>query len=70
MSSYAPVKDAQGRAVAVVGILADFTAGLQKLSEQVVKIKIGKTGYIYAMDAKHGPEQGTLRIHPSLAGRT
>jgi methyl-accepting chemotaxis protein-2 (aspartate sensor receptor) len=69
MSSYAPVKDAQGRVVAVVGILVDFTAGLQKLSEQVVRIKIGKTGYIYAMDAKTGAEQGTLRIHPSLAGK-
>jgi hypothetical protein len=69
MSSYSPVKDAQGRVVAVVGILVDFTAGLQKLSEQIVKIKIGKTGYIYAMDAKPGPEQGTLRIHPTLAGK-
>jgi len=69
MSAYAPVKDAQGRVVAVIGILVDFTAGLQTLSEHVVSIKIGKTGYIYAMDAKPGPDQGMLRIHPLLLGK-
>jgi methyl-accepting chemotaxis protein-2 (aspartate sensor receptor) len=69
MSAYAPVKDAQGRVVGVIGILVDFTDGLQKLSEQIVKVKIGQTGYIYAMDAKPGKDQGVLRIHPSLLGK-
>jgi len=69
MSAYAPIKDAQGRVVGVIGILVDFTDGLQKLSEQIVKIKIGQTGYIYAMDAKPGKDQGVLRIHPSMLGK-
>jgi methyl-accepting chemotaxis protein-2 (aspartate sensor receptor) len=69
MSSYVPIQDAQGKTVAVAGILVDFTAGLKAFADQIVKVKIGRTGYIYAMDAKPGKEQGTLRIHPALTGK-
>lgn len=69
MCSFEPIKDAQGRVVGVNEILLDFTDGLQKLSDQIAKVKIGKTGYIYALDARPGKGQGTLRIHPSQAGK-
>ena len=69
MTSYVPIQDAQGRTVAALAVLVDFTAGLKALADRIVKIKIGKTGYIYAMDAQPGAAQGTLRIHPSLTGK-
>jgi methyl-accepting chemotaxis protein-2 (aspartate sensor receptor) len=70
MVSYHPVKDAHGRVIAMLGLGVDFTEGLKALTEQVLKIRIGKTGYVYAMDAKPGPEQGTNRIHPTLTGKS
>jgi methyl-accepting chemotaxis protein len=70
MSSYVPIKDAQGKTVGAVAASIDFTAGLKTLSDKVLAVKIGKTGYIYAMDAKPGPEQGTNRIHPVSTGKS
>ncbi len=69
MTSYVPIQDAQGKTVAALAVMVDFTAGLKALADRIVKIEIGKTGYIYAMDAKPGNEQGTLRIHPTLTGK-
>ena len=69
MSSYAPIKDSQGRVFGVLEVSQEFTGSLKKLSDEIVKIKIGKTGYFYALDARPGDEQGTLRIHPSKAGK-
>jgi hypothetical protein len=65
MVSYHPVKDAQGRVIAMLGLGVDFSEGLKALTDEILKIKIGKTGYVYAMDAKPGNEQGILRIHPT-----
>jgi len=42
MSSYVPIQDAQGKTVAVAGILVDFTAGLKAFADQIVKVKIGR----------------------------
>ncbi len=44
MSSYQPVKNADGKVVAVVATMVDFTAGLKSLTDRLLKIKIGKTG--------------------------
>lgn len=69
MAAYLPVKDAQGSVVAVLGVAVDFTAELKALSDQILKTKIGKTGYIYALEATPGKDQGTLRIHPASVGK-
>jgi methyl-accepting chemotaxis protein len=69
ITSYVPIKNAEGKVIAAVAVAVDFTSGLQKLSEQIVKIKIGKTGYIYALDAAPGKDQGVLRIHPVSPGK-
>jgi len=69
MTAYLPVKDAQGSVVAVLGVAVDFTAELKALATQILKTKIGKTGYIYALEAAPGKDQGTLRIHPASVGK-
>jgi methyl-accepting chemotaxis protein-2 (aspartate sensor receptor) len=69
MAAYVPVKDGSGKVVAAVAVAADLTADLQNLSTELLKTKIGKTGYIYALDATPGPQQGTLRIHPATPGK-
>jgi methyl-accepting chemotaxis protein len=68
MTKYVPVKDGQGKVIAVLFIGLDFTDGLKTLKEKVRAVKIGKTGYIYAIDAKEGKDQGKLTIHPAKEG--
>jgi methyl-accepting chemotaxis protein len=68
MTKYLPVKDGQNKVIAVLFIGLDFTDGLKALKEKIRSIKIGQTGYFYALDAKEGKDQGKLQIHPSKEG--
>jgi methyl-accepting chemotaxis protein len=68
MTKYLPVKDGQGKIVAVLFIGLDFTDGLKVLKDKIRSIKIAKTGYIYALDAKEGKDLGKLQIHPAKEG--
>ena len=51
MTHYRPVKDSGGRVVAVVFTGLDFTEGLKDLKRKILSIKIGESGYVYALDA-------------------
>ena len=68
MTKYQPLKDDGGKIIAVLFIGLDFTDGLKSLKEKITGIKIGQTGYFYALDAKEGKSLGTLTIHPAKAG--
>lgn len=68
MTSYLPVKDDSGKVVAVLFIGLDFTESLKSFKAKIASIKIGNTGYFYAIDAKDGKNQGMLTIHPTKAG--
>ncbi len=68
MTKYVPVKDGQGKVIAVQFIGIDFSEGLKVLKEKIKAVKVGKTGYIYALDAKEGKDQGKLTIHPAKEG--
>ncbi|MFA7061205.1 MAG: methyl-accepting chemotaxis protein [Pedobacter sp.] len=70
MTKYVPVKDGSGKVIAVLFIGLDFTEGLKALKEKVRSIKIGQTGYYYAIDAKEGKDLGKAMIHivPSREG--
>jgi len=64
MAKYLPVKNDQGGVIAALFIGLDFTDNLQGLKEKIRKMKIGETGYIYAIDAKEGKDFGKFQIHP------
>ena len=68
MTKYMPVKDSGGKVIAVFFVGLDFTDGLKALKEQIRSIKVGQTGYIYALDAKEGKDAGKLQIHPAKEG--
>ena len=70
MTKYVPVKDSSGKVIAVLFIGLDFTEGLKALKEKVRSIKIGQTGYYYAIDATEGKDSGKTMIHivPSREG--
>ncbi|OGT99190.1 MAG: hypothetical protein A2X80_05235 [Geobacteraceae bacterium GWB2_52_12] len=69
MTSYLPMKDDGGKVIAVLFIGIDFTDGLKALKEKIRNIKIGETGYFYALDAKEGKNLGTLTVHPTQVGK-
>ena len=68
MAEYRPLRDAAGQLVAVSFIGLDFTQSLQALKDKIKAVRIGETGYIYALDAAPGAEQGKLTIHPAKEG--
>jgi methyl-accepting chemotaxis protein len=68
MTKYLPIKDDQGKVIAVLFIGLDFTDGLKALKEKIRSIKIAQTGYFYVLDAKEGKDQGKLQIHPTKEG--
>ncbi|MGV8899553.1 MAG: Cache 3/Cache 2 fusion domain-containing protein [Burkholderiaceae bacterium] len=69
MTYYDPIKDASGKVIGILYVGVDITDGLNALKNKIKGIKIGQTGYFYVLDAKEGPDYGTLTIHPSLEGK-
>ncbi len=69
MNQYDPIKDASGKVIGILYVGVDITDGLNALKNKIKGIKIGQTGYFYVLNAKEGPDYGTLTVHPSLEGK-
>ena len=68
MTKYLPVKDGQGKVIGVLFIGLDFTDNLKALKDKIRSVRVGKTGYIFVLEAKEGKDQGKLMIHPAKEG--
>jgi methyl-accepting chemotaxis protein len=68
MTKYLPVKDQSGKVIAVLFIGMDLTDSLQALKAKLRSTKVGKTGYLYVLEAKEGKDQGKLIVHPAKEG--
>ena len=68
MTKYTPVFDEHGRVIAVLFIGIDFTDSLKALKNRIRGLRVGRTGYVYALEAKPGGDQGRLTIHPTKEG--
>lgn len=64
---YAPAKDAKGQVVGAFFVGLDMTEGLKALRTELRSIKIGDTGYLYALDT--GAKKGELMLHASAEGQ-
>lgn len=69
MTKYIPFKDASGQVMGILYIGFDYTDQFAALKEELAKVKFGDTGYVYAVDAKEGDQQGSLVMHPSMEGK-
>ncbi|MDX9706632.1 MAG: methyl-accepting chemotaxis protein [Azospira sp.] len=67
MTHYLPIRSADGQVVGAFFVGMDFTEGLAALKQKVLAVKIGVTGYPYALDA--GRDKGVLTIHPASEGK-
>ncbi len=68
MTKYEPIKDSTGKVIGILYVGFDFTDGLKALKEQIKSIKIGKTGYVYAVNTKEGDQFGLFALHPTKEG--
>ena len=69
MTRYDPIKDSAGQVIGIHFVGIDILASLEHLKETIRKVKLGRTGYTYALDATPGPAAGTLLIHPAQEGK-
>lgn len=69
MANYRPIFDSAKQVIGVAFVGLDFTQSLQALKAKIQAVKIGETGYIYAVDATPGADQGKLTIHPAKEGQ-
>ncbi|CAK0741102.1 methyl-accepting chemotaxis protein [Gammaproteobacteria bacterium] len=67
MTHYLPVRDTAGKVIGAFFVGFDMSDSLKALKQNILTIKIGDTGYVYALDAGH--EKGNLMIHPSMEGK-
>ena len=70
MTKYLPVKDEDGKVIAILFVGYDLTESFKTFKERALSIKVGQTGYLYAMDASEGKNLGVFRIHPALEGES
>ncbi|WP_415036593.1 methyl-accepting chemotaxis protein [Azonexus sp.] len=68
MTHYLPIKNTQGETVGAFFVGLDFTEGLAALKKKILSLKIGQTGYPYAID--HGQNKGLITMHPSSEGKS
>ncbi len=67
-TKYVPVKDPSGRVTAVLFVGHNATDVLRPLREKLNSVKLGQTGYIFALDANPGRDAGKLVVHPEKLG--
>jgi PAS domain S-box-containing protein len=62
VTAYEPIKGPKGEVIGAlsVGVKEDSSSSLR---DEIKRIKVGKTGYVYVMDSR-----GTLKIHPAREG--
>lgn len=67
MTQYVPLLDTAGQVQGIAFIGINFTDGLAALKKKVLDLKIGTTGYVFALDASKEP--GKAMIHPAAEGK-
>ena len=68
MTKYMPIKDGNGKVIGALFVGHEFTDSLTLLKASIRKLKIGRSGYFYALDAREGDSKGVLQIHPDKEG--
>lgn len=71
MVGYAPLKDSHNEIIAAIAIRLDLEkAGLHALREQMRKITVARTGYLYAVAQEPKSEAVRFALHPKLEGKS
>ncbi len=68
-TKYVPIKGSEGSVIGVLFVGFDTSDALNFMKQKIKGIKIGKSGYIFALNAEEGGQQGTLVVHPRDEGK-
>ena len=69
MTQYDPIFDSAGKVIGVLFVGKDFTDSIANIKAKIRAMKIGKSGYFFALDARPGKTAGNLLIHPGKEGQ-
>ena len=69
MTQYDPIVDASGKVIGALFVGKDFTVAINEVKDKIRSIKLGKSGYFYALDAREGKTYGNLFLHPTKEGK-
>ncbi|WP_371323404.1 methyl-accepting chemotaxis protein [Dechloromonas sp. ZY10] len=70
MVGYSPLRDSEGRVIAAFAVRMDLEkAGLRALREQMRRIKLAKTGYLFAVAQEPKSDAVRFTLHPKLEGK-
>ena len=67
MTRYTPIVDENGKVIGISFIGLDFTDSLNALKTRVLAVRVGESGYVFALDAVKEP--GLAIIHPAAEGK-
>jgi methyl-accepting chemotaxis protein len=68
-TKYTPIKGDGGEIIGILFVGFDTSEALNFMKQRMNAIKIGKSGFIFALNAEEGDQQGTLIIHPHDEGK-
>ena len=69
ITQYEPIKSKDGNVVGLLFVGLDFTQAIKQVKDKIRALKIGETGYFYAINANPGKDYGMLMIHTSKEGQ-
>ncbi|MCK6413217.1 MAG: methyl-accepting chemotaxis protein [Azonexus sp.] len=70
MVGYSPLRDGGGRIIAAFAVRMDLEkAGLRALREQMRRIKLARSGYLFAVAQEPKSEAVRFALHPKLEGK-
>lgn len=68
-TKYVPIKGNGGEIIGILFVGFDTSEALNFMKKRMNAIKIGKTGFIFALNAEEGEQLGNLVIHPHDEGK-
>lgn len=68
MTQYHPLFDETGRVSGLIFLGRDVSLEINILKNELRKMKIGETGYLYVIDGSRASSRGDLLVHPYLEG--
>lgn len=71
MVGYHPIKNERGEVIATFGVRIPLEeAGFDAMKKTIREVKIGKTGYIFALMPQKGEDLAKIMIHPTFENKT
>ncbi len=68
MTKYWPIFDDHKQVIGALFVGVDFSEGLVAVKKRIKALRIGDTGYVFAIDVAPGEKFGNLALHPTREG--